>query len=87
MFLSLENNMRGCTGSVMGDRYVKSDENKKRRYINATNFYGHSMCQPLPYDEIESENEHCSNKILITPDDSDIGFFSEVDLRYHDNKK
>ena len=35
----------------MGDRYVKSDENKKILYIDANNLYGHSMSQPLPVDE------------------------------------
>ena len=31
--LALENNIRGGISSVMGDRYVKSDENKKRWII------------------------------------------------------
>ena len=56
--LLLENNIRGGISSVMGDRYVKSDENKKIIYIEATNLYGHSMCQPLPYDEIEMWHGH-----------------------------
>ena len=46
--LTLENNIRGGISSVMGDRYVKSDENKKIIYIDATNLYGHSLSQPLP---------------------------------------
>ena len=29
LFLLLENNIRGCIGSFMVDRYVKSDQNKK----------------------------------------------------------
>ena len=37
----------------MGDRYVKSDENKELIYMDATSFYGHSVSQPLPYDENE----------------------------------
>ena len=53
MILLLENNIRGGISSVMGDRYVKSDDNKKIIYINATSLYGHSMFQMLPYDEIE----------------------------------
>ena len=35
----------------MGDRYVKSDDNKKILYADANNLYGHSMSQSLPYDE------------------------------------
>ena len=56
--LLLENNIRGGISSVMGDRYVKSDENKKMLYMDATNLYGHSICQLLPYDEIEMWHGH-----------------------------
>ena len=54
---TLANNIRGGISSVMGDRYVKSDKKKKILYFAATNLYGHSMIQPLPYDE--SEMWHC----------------------------
>ena len=37
----------------MGDRYGKSDENEELLYMDAANLNGHSMIQPLPYDEIE----------------------------------
>ena len=50
MILLLENNIRGGISSVMGDRYVRSDENEKILYIDANNLYGHSMSQYLPYD-------------------------------------
>ena len=59
--------------------------------MDATNIYGHSMIQPLLSDEIEKWNGHrdlCMGKleeISNTPDDSDVGFFIEVDLRYPDN--
>ena len=43
MILTLENNIRGGISSVMGNRYVKSNENKKILYMDATNLYGHSM--------------------------------------------
>ena len=61
--------------------------------MDATNLYGHSMCQPLPYDKIEMWHGHSDlymnilEEILNTPDDSDIGHFIEVELRYPDNKK
>ena len=51
LILLLENNIRGGIGSVMGDRYVKSDEIKKILYADANNLYGHSMSETLPYDE------------------------------------
>ena len=77
----------------MGDRYVKSDENNKIIYADATNLYGHSMSQFSPYDEIEMWDGHPDkywkwlDKILNTPDDSEIGYFLEVDLKYPDDKK
>ena len=93
MIVLLENNIGGDNSAVMGDRYVKSDEKKKVLYIDATNLYGQSMCQPLLYDEIEiwhGHPDHYMNKleeILFTPDDSDFGYFVEVDLSYPDNIK
>ena len=63
----------------MGDRYVVSDDNKKILFIDATNLYGHSMSQTLPYDEIKIERKVCSEDLLNTPDDNDIGYFLQVD--------
>ena len=88
---TLEDNIRDGISSVMGDRYAKSDENKKILYIDATNLIGHSISQPLPYDEIKMWHDHPNlymnklEKILITSDGSEIGYFLEVDLRYPDN--
>ena len=93
LILLIENNIRGGISPVMGDRYVKSDENKKILYIDATNLYGQSMSQMLPYDEIVMWHSHPDlymnwlEEILNTPDDSDIGCFLEVDLRYPDDIK
>ena len=93
LILLVENNIRGGNSSVMGGRYVKSDDDKKIFYMDATSFYGHSMSQLLPYDEIELWHGHPDlymdklGEILNTPDDSDIGYFIEVDSRYPDNIK
>ena len=93
LILLMKNNIRGGISSVMGDRYVKSDENKKILDIDATNLYGHSMSQMLPYDEIEMWHGHPDkywkwlDEILNTPDDNEIGYFLEVDLKYPDNIK
>ena len=92
LILTLENNIRGVISSVMGDRYVKSDE-KKILYSDSTNLSGHSMIQPLPYDEIEMWHGHPDlymkwrEEISNTPDDSDIVYFLEVELKYPDNIK
>ena len=87
MILLLENNIKCGISSVMGSRYVKSDENKKILYVDANNLYGHSMCQPLPYDEIKFDQNVEIEENLNTPDDSDIGYFVENNLIYPDNKK
>ena len=87
MILLLENNIRGGISIVMGDRCVKSDENKKILYVDANNLYGHSMSQPLPYNEIKFDNNVKLEDILNTPDDNDIGYFVEADLIYPDNIK
>ena len=83
----LENNIRGGISSVMGYRYIQSDENKKILYVDANNLYGHSVSQPLPYDEIKTDRDVNLEDILNTPDDSDIGYFVEVDLDYPDSIK
>ena len=68
-------------------------QTKKILYSEANNFYGHSMSEPLPYDEIEMWHGHSDlymkkvEEILKTPDNSDIGYFIEVDLRYPNNIK
>ena len=71
----------------MGDRYIQSDENKKILYIDAPNLYAHTMSTLLPYDEIKFEKGICLEEILNTLDDSEIGYFLEVDLKYPDNIK
>ena len=45
------------------------------------------MSQPLPYDEIKFNNDVELQDILNTPDDSDIGYLIEADLKYPDNIK
>ena len=58
LILSLENNIRGGISSIMGDRYVKLDDNKTTKYMDATNLIGHSIFQMLSYDEIETWHGH-----------------------------
>ena len=87
MIVLLENNIGGGISSVMGDRCTKSDENKKILSVDSNNLYGHSMSQPLPYDEIKFDKNVKLEDILNTPDDSDIGAFVEVDLKHPDSIK
>ena len=51
-------------------------------YIVATNWFGHSMSQLVPFDEIKFERNVCLKEILNTADDSDIGCFLEIDFSY-----
>ena len=48
LLLLLENNIRGRISSVMGPRYIESNENTKLLYIDANNLYGWAMSQYLP---------------------------------------
>ena len=45
------------------------------------------MSESLPYDEIKFINNVELEDILNTPDDSDIGYFIEADLKYPDSIK
>ena len=45
------------------------------------------MSEHLPYDEIKFDNNVKLEDTLKTPDDSDLGSFIEVDLKYPDNIK
>ena len=90
MILFLVNNIKRGTSSIMDDRYVKLGDNKKILYFDANILYGHSMSQPLPCDKMEMWHGHPDlymnnlEEIKNAPDDSDIGYFVKVDLRYPD---
>ena len=73
--------------SIMGTRYVKSDEDKKILFVNANNLYGWAMNEYRPFDEIKFDRNVKLEDILINPDDSIIGYFIDVDLTYPDNVK
>ena len=45
------------------------------------------MSEYLPYDEINFDNNRKLEDISNTPDDSDIGYFVEVVIKYPDNIK
>ena len=40
------------------------------------------MSQPAPYDEIKLDKKIILEDISKTPDDCDIGYFVELDLKY-----
>ena len=45
------------------------------------------MSQYLPYDEINFVGDVKLEDILNTSDDSQVGYFVEVDLKYPDGKE
>ena len=67
LILSIEKDIRGDIGSVIGDRYFKSDENKQILYIYAENVYGYAMSESLPYDEFNFGKIFRLEDILTTP--------------------
>ena len=82
-----ENIIGGGISFVMGDRYVKSDYNKKILCIDANILCSWGMSESLPYDEIKIDKNVNLEDILNTPDESDIGYFVEVNLKYPDELK
>ena len=56
---------------------------KKIMYIDANILNGWAMSQTLP-DEIKFDRNFKLEDILNTPNDSDIGYFVEVDLKCPD---
>ena len=93
LILFQEKNISGGLSAVMGDRYVKTDENEKIIFMDPIDIYGHSTSQILHFDEIERWHGHADlymnwlEGILNTPDDSDFSYFVEVDLKYPEIKK
>ena len=82
MILLLESNIRGGIFSVMGDRYMTTDDNIKILYVDANSIFGWAMSQSLPSDGIKFGTCVSLEEILNTPEDSDIGYFLEVNLYY-----
>ena len=56
-------------------------------YIDVNNLYGWAMSEYLPFDEIKFDSNVKLEDTLITSDDSEIGYFIEVDLKYPDKIK
>ena len=93
LLLLLENNIRGGTSSVMGDRFVESNENKQILYIDANNLYGWAMSQYLPTGTFEklyfpqeygeaTQLEQTVEDLRFIPDNNPYGFFIECDVEY-----
>ena len=93
LLLLLENNIRGGISSVMGPRFIESNENTKLLYIDANNLYGWAMSQYLPTSEFEkldfpqgygeaTQIEQIVEDLRFIPDNNEYGYFIECDLEY-----
>ena len=86
--LLLENLIRGGISSVMGPRYIESDENTKHLYIDANNLYGWEMSQCLPTSNFEKlyfpeeyELKQVVDDLRFFPDNT-FGIFIECYMLY-----
>ena len=84
MTLLLENIFRGGISSVMGDRYLKSEDKRKILYFDANNIYCCAISKYLPYDENKIGKNVKLENILNTPDNSHTGYFIEVEFKFPD---
>lgn len=69
----------------MADEYDPSKETSYIIYLDCNNQYGHSMAQPLPHNGFKWANEiesFTAERIKSIRDDSKIGYFLEVDIKY-----
>ena len=83
---------RGGICGILGDRYINHSNRSLREpashfwYIDANNLYGYARMQRLPYKGFEySETSQYPQSgfldtILITPDDSDHGYYIVCDF-------
>ena len=68
----------------MGDFYDPNQESSYITYVDANSLYPSVMVQPLPHTDIEFVENVNLDKILSTPDDSDIGFMVEWGIEFPD---
>ena len=73
MFLSLERFITGAISAVMGNRYVKSGENKMILFIDANKLYCYSMMEYLPHGEFRFDIDFKLDNRFNTPDGNEDG--------------
>ena len=77
LLLLLENNIRGGISSVMGPRFIESNENTKLLYIDANNLYGWAMSQYLPtgdFKKMQGYTQNCHGEAM----QSDSALMNEI---------
>ena len=71
----------------MGDRYVKSDEKKNDVLYGCYQIIWSFNVSTITIWWIKFDRNVCSKDKLNTPNDSDKGYFLEVDLGYSHNTR
>jgi hypothetical protein len=66
----------------MGELYDPNEESSYITYLDANSLYPSAMVQPLPHSDIKFVDDITLEKILNTPDDSEIGYMVECDIEY-----
>ena len=69
---------RGAISSVIGDRYVISDENEKLLYKDGRNLCRWSTKESPSYDEIFSDKNFTVQDVINTPNESHFFYFVEL---------
>ena len=66
----------------MGCLYDPNQESSYITYLDANSLYPSAMVQPLPHSDIKFVDDITLEKILNTPDDSEIGYMVECDIEF-----
>ena len=66
---------------------MKLNENEKVLSKDAKSLYGWAMSDSLLYDEINFDKNVDIENTSSTPDDSDIGYFLEINLETQNERK
>ena len=72
LLLLLENKIRGGISSVMGPRYIESDENTKLLYFDANNLYGWAMSQYLPTGDFKKIKLCCEYESVLMDENKEV---------------
>ena len=64
--------------------YDKSKEDSYITYVDANNLYGGAVCEYLPVEDFEWNNDEWSKeKILLLEDDAKTGYLFSVDISFN----
>ena len=62
--------------------YNANEDENYIMYWDTNNLYGWAVVQPLPYKDLQFNDDISLRQILNTPDDADTGYIVEVDFEF-----